>query len=188
MNSVDGKLRAPGRIALAAATLLLPFAAHGATIPVGCAADQLRTATTTANSAAGADVLQLAPACTYTFTTVDNAWYGPNALPPIASDITIEGNGATLLVAAGGPPSLRFFYVSGGLSPPRGTSSGLPPGVLTLHNLTLQSGQARGGGSGYGGGGAGMGGAIFNQGNVTLIADTLVGNQAIGGSTGLAAQ
>ncbi|MGH8090236.1 MAG: hypothetical protein ACREO6_02160, partial [Rudaea sp.] len=28
---------------------------------------------------------------TQTFTAADNWWYGPNALPPIASDITIDG-------------------------------------------------------------------------------------------------
>lgn len=182
MNSADCKSRAHRRIPFAAATLLLPLAVHGATIPVGCAADQLRTAITTANSTAGADILQLAPACTYTFTTVDNAWYGPNALPPIASDITIEGNGAILLAASAGSP-MRFFYVSGGLSPAHGGSNAVPAGALTLRNLTLKSGKALGGSSDFGGGGAGMGGAIFNQGTVTLIADTLVDNHATGGST-----
>ena len=43
-------------------------------------------------------------------TAANNNWYGPNALPPIASDITIEGNGATILRHQV-PPSFRFFYV-----------------------------------------------------------------------------
>jgi hypothetical protein len=171
-------------LAIGAASLLPPIAVQGATIVVGCSSDQLKSALAAANSAAGATVLQLAPACTYAFNTPDNGWYGPNALPPIASDISIEGNGATLLIDTGsGPISLRFFYVSGGLSPARGGSTALPAGTLTLHNLTLKSGNAVGGSSHYGGGGAGMGGAIFNQGSVILSADTFVGNQAIGGST-----
>jgi hypothetical protein len=48
-----------------------------------------------------ADTLELGSGCTYTLTTVNNSWYGPNGLPPIASDITIEGNGATIIRAFG---------------------------------------------------------------------------------------
>jgi plastocyanin len=44
-----------------------------------------------ANVVTGPDTVQLSPGCTYTLTTVDNNWYGPNALPPISSDITIDG-------------------------------------------------------------------------------------------------
>ena len=51
----------------------------------------------------GADVIELAPGCTYTLTAVDNYWYGPNGLPPIASEITIEGNGATIARSATAP-------------------------------------------------------------------------------------
>ena len=182
MKSLAFTSRTQRRTLLAAATLLLPLAAHGATVSVGCSVAALNATIATANATPGPDVVQLAPACSYAFMSADNAWYGPNALPPIASDITIEGNGATLLVAAGGAPSLRFFYVSGGLSPARGTSGALPAGKLTLHNLTLKSGKQLGGSSGLGGGGAGMGGAIFNQGTVVLNADTLDGNQATGGS------
>jgi hypothetical protein len=173
-------LASHGRVRVLALLLLLPVAVHGATIAVGCSSNQLISAITAANSTPEPDVLQLAAACTYSFTAPDNTWYGPNALPPIASDITIEGNGATLLIS--GPVPARFFYVSGGLSPAHGGPD-VPAGTLTLRNLTLNSGKALGGGSDFGGGGAGMGGAIFNQGTLTLIADTLVGNQAIGGST-----
>ena len=135
MKTVNCQSRAHRRVALAAATLLLPLAVHGATTPVGCAPDQLRAAINTANGSAGADVLQLAPACTYAFTVTDNVWYGPNALPPITSDITIEGNGATLLVpdtdSSNAPIlRLRFFYVSGGLTPARGTATAIGAGKL----------------------------------------------------------
>ena len=72
----------------------------------------LATAIDAANAAAGPDTIQLGTGCTYTFTNADisNGWYGPNALPPIASDITIEGNGATLLRGAAAP-QFRFFFV-----------------------------------------------------------------------------
>lgn len=43
----------------------------------------------------GADTIVLAGG-TYTLSTADNWEYGPNALPPITSDITIEGHGAVL--------------------------------------------------------------------------------------------
>ncbi|NJL69597.1 MAG: DUF4347 domain-containing protein [Microcoleus sp. SM1_3_4] len=96
---------------------------------------------------------------TYSFATVNNWWYGPNALPAIASDITIEGNGANLTRSR--DDRLRLFYV--GAIDPNYHSPGA--GSLTLRNLTLQNGLALGGTSFLGGGGAGMGGAIFNQGN-----------------------
>ena len=64
-----------------------------------------------------------------------------------------------------------------------------PSANLTLNNLTLSGGFALGanGGSGSydsggGGGAAGLGGAVFNQGTLTLIDSTVVGNQARGGS------
>src|SRR5690349_4548632 len=40
----------------------------------------------------GPDVIRLAPESTYTFTAPDNFYFGPNALPPVTSAITIEGN------------------------------------------------------------------------------------------------
>ena len=119
---------------------------------------------------------------TYDFTTANNYWYGPDALPAISSTVTINGNGAVLerdpslpLTTAG---EMRFFYVSGGLS-------GLPAGSLTLNNLTLEGGYAKGGDSNQGGGGLGAGGAIFNQGTLSLNGVTLTNNTAQGGSNGV---
>jgi hypothetical protein len=112
----------------------------------------------------------------YTFTNAQNGEYGPNALPQIASDVTINGQGATLL---GTNTSGRFFYVSGGLSYDTNSGLGLPAGSLTLNNLTLHGGLFDGGTGG--GGGAAMGGAIFNQGNLSLTGVTLTGNLAQGG-------
>ena len=60
--------------------------------------------------------IELEAGQTYELTSVENWWYGPNALPVIASAIAIEGHGATLRIPeadAGGTPivRLRFFYV-----------------------------------------------------------------------------
>jgi len=118
-----------------------------------------------------------------TLSSIDNYWYGPNALPPIASTIAIIGvgtGGYTQIVAShvGDPTpatadAFRFFYVSGGLE--------IPAGSLTLLRVILQGGYAKGGDSGYGGGGAGMGGAIFNQGSLALANVSLIVNTAQGG-------
>ena len=106
----------------------------------------------------------------------DNFWYGLNALPPIASDIRIDGGAAGITLQITSVANrLRFFYVSGGLS------GELPAGSLSLQNMTLSGGIARGGLGG--GGGAGMGGAIFNQGTLNLTAVTLTSNSAIGGES-----
>jgi hypothetical protein len=111
----------------------------------------------------GPDTIELASSGMYAFTGPHNFEYGPNALPPITSEITINGNGAVLDSTA--TVRLRFFYVSGGLS--FDGTNGLPGGKLVLRDLTLRHGKARGGDAGNGGGGAGMGGAIFNQGELT---------------------
>ena len=72
--------------------------------------------------------IKLQAGTTYTLNAVDNNWYGPDGLPAISSNVTIDGNGATLLRDPAAP-IFRFFYVSGGLE--------LPAGRLTLEGLTL---------------------------------------------------
>jgi hypothetical protein len=118
---------------------------------------------------------------TYALNTIDNYWFGPDGLPPISANVTIDGNDATINRPSSSP-DFRFFYVSGGLS-------GIPAGSLTLQDLTVSNGLAQGGGSdggsggnSGGGGGAGMGGAIFDQGTLALDRVTLSGNEASGGS------
>src|SRR5262249_3281380 len=110
-------------------------------------------------------------------TVEDNNWYGPNGLPAIDNDITIQGNGSTIQRStAAGTPAFRLFYVSGGLT------GEVPLGKLTLNNLSLAGGLAQGG-DGYlgGGGGMGAGGAIFNRGTLILNGVALWNNQALGG-------
>ncbi len=131
-----------------------------------------------------------------TLTSIDNYWYGPNALPPIANDITITGittpgNFTQLIASHTGDPTpvtataFRFFYVSGGFSgevETFGVPSSPVAGKLTLQNVVLEGGYAKGGDAGYGGGGAGMGGAIFNHGTLVLQNVSLIGNTAEPGS------
>jgi hypothetical protein len=122
----------------------------------------------------GPDTINLAGG-TYTFSAAENWEFGPNALPIVTSNITIEGSGAVLKSTEA--TRLRFFYVAGN------SVGSLPTGTLTLRDLTLQNGKQQGG-NGGGGGGAGMGGAIFNHGNLTLERVTLTRNSARGGNGG----
>ena len=129
----------------------------------------------TANGNGQSNIINLSPSV-YTLTAVNNFWYGPTGLPPIFSNLTIHGNGATIQRASI-PFDFRLFYVSGGLE--------LPAGSLSMDNVTLKGGVAAGGESGGGGGGLGAGGAIFNQGTLNLTDVTLTNNEALGGSSGL---
>jgi hypothetical protein len=177
-----------GRRAQAKASLAAPAAMAGAiTLTIDPGADnagavaELISAINTANGDAAADTINLFPCGTYTVTATNNFWYGPNALPEIKSAITIEGQGATLQIAAG-TTRLRFFYV--GANPAAsGTLGYHTPGAgnLTLRNLTLRGGRQKGGDSNFGGGGAGMGGAVFNQGALTLEAVTFTNNRVTDG-------
>lgn len=112
----------------------------------------------------------------------DHGFPGPTALAIKAADITIQGpagGGLTLQVTPGASSatSLRHFFVDSDAS-------------LTLKNITLSGGFAKGGdgGSGYGagGGGAGLGGAIFSQGGLVLSNVTFSANRALGGQGGYA--
>jgi hypothetical protein len=64
----------------------------------------------------------------YTLNQVDNedVYNGDNALPVITGDITIVGNGVTIM-RDGAAPAFRFFHVA-------------PGGSLTLENVTLSNG------------------------------------------------
>ena len=106
-------------------------------------------------------------------TGLDSTEFGATALYA-SSEISIVGpsgnNGLTIQRDSGNGSQFRLFHVLGS-------------GNLTLENLTLSGGSAKGS-DGYGGGAAaGMGGAIFNQGTLTIKNSTLSGNSAIGGST-----
>lgn len=95
---------------------------------------------------------------------------GNTLLPPVGTNITIEGNGHT--ISAGG--NNRIFFLNSS---------------ATIQNVTLSGGVAKGGngGDGFnsGGGGLGAGGAIFvNSGNATVSNVSFSNNRATGGNGG----
>ncbi|MGH8456286.1 MAG: hypothetical protein ACRETE_04795, partial [Stenotrophobium sp.] len=167
--------------------------------------------TANSNAANGPTVITLTAGCVYDYTSANLVgaadatrffWYGPSALPAIASNIVIVGNGATIQRALcrdgtntpncpSPTPNFRLFYVgpaNGTGGPNDGYTTPAPAGVtptLTLRNLTLSGGLAQGGSSDFGGGGMGAGGAIFSQGAVVLDSVTLNNNSALGGSGGV---
>ncbi|MBA2377289.1 MAG: hypothetical protein H0V75_14380 [Rubrobacter sp.] len=123
----------------------------------------LKAAINAANQNNEADTISLADNGTYTLTEVDNTAEGSNGLPQIASEITIEGNGATIQRSdADGTPAFRILRVS-------------DDGNLTLESTTIS------GGDGNGGGGNGGGGAL-NRGTLTASNSTF--SQNIGGLGG----
>src|SRR5262245_21521627 len=140
----------------------------------------LRDAIDRANTAPDADTIVFAPAVRGGTATLSIPFNlpisvpnvpqpaGPSALVVI-SPITIEGTGETITRAVGSL-AFRLFQVTAG-------------GNLTLRNLLLSNGLAQGGAGGGGGGGAaGLGGAIYNQGDLTILGCTLTDNQAVGGA------
>jgi hypothetical protein len=178
---------APPAIGMAVLAFAFPAAARADSIAAGCNGTtgdtvSLLAAIGSANGSSGPDTVQLGQGCTYVLDHPNNNWYGPNGLPEIASDITIEGNGATIVRSASAVP-FRFFFVGADPASPQTDGYVSPgPGALTLRNLTLTGGLARGGDSNGGGGGAGMGGAIFNQGSVVIENSTLADDRVRGGS------
>ena len=137
----------------------------------------LRDAINIANNSPslGGNIIQLQQNEIYQLRQVATHWYGPDGLPAVYSNITIQGNGSTIERASGKP--FRFFYVS------NANYGKLPTGTLTLNNLTLNNGYAKGGDAYKGGAGLGAGGAIFNQGTLVLNGDTLENNTEAGGDT-----
>ena len=140
----------PALCAPAASAAILPAVCSGSTGSV----PSLIGAITAANLNPGPDTVTLGPDCTYTLGNVDNNWYGPNGLPAISDDVTVEGNGATI-ARFDAAPKFRLFFV--GADPTSASTSGYispGPGALTLRNVTLRGGLARGGAAFLGGGGA----------------------------------
>lgn len=124
----------------------------------------------------GADVITIVPSGTISFTAPNNTTggIGPNALPVITSDITINGTGVSTTTLGSGAAAGRHFYIDNG-------------GTLTLADLTLQGGRITGAaGTAGAGGAAGVGasvfvhdGAVLNLNNVTFF-----DNRAFGGPGG----
>ena len=141
---------------------------------------------TCSGATAGANTIDLSAIAgqTLSFASTDNFWYGPNALPPIASSITIDGRGVILEIPAA-TLRRRFFFIGADAASLRTPGYNTPgAGALSLRDLQLRGGRQRGGDSSFGGGGAGLGGAIYNQGELDLQGITFSDNAVRGGDSG----
>ena len=135
----------------------------------------------TADADASPSTVTLGAGCTYAIGAPFGLKVGGDGSPtyfqPVTNNVTIVGNGATLVMNNSQPQ--RFFFV-------------LPGGTLTLQNLTLRGGIARGADGGNadgnspapGGSYSGLGGAVFNTGSFITDEVTFDSNQAIGGNGG----
>ena len=136
----------------------------------------LREALTYAATLSGPQTITFTPSLagqTVALTSIGDGTFGPSALLVSNMTVTIYGgtNGVTLSQNNTNSPTggMRICYVASN-------------GNLTLKDVTVSGGLARGGNSGNGGGAAGLGGAILNAGTLQLVQTTLAGNQATGGS------
>ena len=148
-------------VALALALGAAPSAAATITVGGGCTlADAIVAANTdaaTGGCSAGseADTITLPPGSTHTFVTSGDQTYGPTALPPITSPVTIAGNGSTIRRDPGSS-SFRLLAIS-------------QSGDLALRDTTLTGGSLA----------DGDGGAIYNfAGTLMLTGSTISGNAA----------
>jgi hypothetical protein len=173
-------LRTPLLLVLASALLAacmnqepptpLPAAgvASSAGVTVGCDADEgvrataLIQALTASNEYPGADVIDLAPGCTYTLTSLDNVGSrGNNGLPVITGDLTLNGNDATIRRDPLAASDFRILEIGDGVT-------------VVISGLTIAHGSAPGFNSGAGGG-------IANRGTLTVTNGTFVSNEAFFG-------
>ncbi len=107
-------------------------------------------------------------------------------LPLILNNVTIDGTGVYPFID--GSSTYRIFFIGVDTATQSGLNSVYPSAPLghrigvTLRNLYLENGRAKGGNGG--GGGMGAGGAVFvnSAADVTLDGVDLVGNQAVGGN------
>jgi hypothetical protein len=110
-----------------------------------------------ANSNAGPDTIKLADNGLYTLTVVDNNVSGPSGLPNITSEITIQGEGATIQRSSVAlTPSFRIFHVR-------------PNGDLTINKTTIRNGKGA------------IGAGIYNKGGKLKVVDSIVRNNSAAG-------
>jgi len=174
MSEGEGRRKAPIAVAIAAA-MMMPVLVGGAELRVdagrvGAIVDgrcSLVEAIDNANAddvvhadcpaGDGADAIELLPSLRIAGEVLFNL-VGPNALPPITSEIVIHGRRRTIQRAPSAPP-FRFFHVTAG-------------GDLTLEGITLAGGFID---SGFD-----NGGTVYVAGDLTLldvtVRDSLVGS------------
>ncbi len=104
-----------------------------------------------------------------TITLQNDVSLGTTLLPPVAADVTIDGQNHAIDAQG----KNRIFFLNSS---------------ATIENVTLKNGAATGGAGGAGGGGGmGAGGAIFvNTGTATISNVTFSGDSATGGAAALA--
>ncbi|MEU6317140.1 hypothetical protein [Streptomyces sp. NPDC047009] len=146
---------------------------HATSVHVPCKVKDLVEAINTANASPGADTLRLARKCTYKLTSPDTA-NPANGLPAITSEITIDGNGATI-TRAKSAPDFRILLVA-------------DTGTLTLNKTTISGGRATDCPIIPGGAGAVCGGGINNQGTLTVNHSRVVHNAADSATDGISVE
>ena len=105
----------------------------------------------------GADTIELASSAVYELDEVTVNYFGPNGLPTIGSNVTIEGRNSTIRRAPVAP-EFRIFVVNSS-------------GNLTLNDVTFENGAA----------GVYAGGALYNYGGMLMLTgSTVTGNSASG--------
>ncbi|MFN2270319.1 MAG: choice-of-anchor Q domain-containing protein, partial [Anaerolineae bacterium] len=113
----------------------------------------------------GDDVIELAAGSTHTLVEVNNDWEGPNGLPVIRSNITIEGHESTIQRDSAAP-AFRIF------------AKGYDYVDFTIRETTITGGASSGAG----------GGVLDTVGQLTLIGSTVAGNNAAGNGGGVACE
>jgi hypothetical protein len=158
----------------------LPFATLTVTNTNDSGAGSLRQAIADAASGDTIDFNLSNCPCTITLTSGELV---------INKNLIITGPGASQLTISGGNTSRVFFINPGAAGATTGPPATNP--VVSISNLKIANGLAKGGNGGNagctggGGGAAGMGGGIFiNGGTVTLAAVAFDRNEAIGGNGG----
>jgi hypothetical protein len=140
----------------------------------GSAPGTFRQAIYDANISSDADIIEFAPglAGDLRLSIADDSAIGLSAML-ITSPITIQGNAAGVTIKRDiTAPEMRFFRVALG-------------GDLTLNSINLTGGISRGSNGAVGqDGGSAFGGAVYNQGNLQIIASALYSNVVIGGNAG----
>jgi len=172
--------------------LFLVLLLTACTYDVPCDSFELVDTIIKANKNSTDDTLELAQGCTYELTWIEDMSNGHNGLPAILSNMTINGNGATIRRAENAD-HFRILQV--------GTKS-----TVTINDLTIENGHADGAGpTNYEdkGGGilnrgilsinsvlitnnyAGYVGGIYNTGNITIKNSTISHNNADSLTNGL---
>jgi hypothetical protein len=189
------RLRAALAVASFVAIGFVAPPAHALTQPVRCDAGDLAGQIDAANTNVGAETLTLAPGCVYVLTNAA----GADGLPPINDQLTIVGNGATILrnsttlfriLETNSDVTISHLTITGGhaltgaTGAPGDFGGGIRnTGTLTLVGVTVAGNIAGDGGGGPGGQG-GDGGGIYNSGTLTLKNSKVTSNTGGTGGVG----